>query len=324
MRIARLKPADADPHGTYYHLLNRIAGIPGEFPFADVEKEMFIRLMKKLAGLYTLDLLAWQVMGNHFHLVVFAPANPPSPEEAARRFAAYHQSKRFVDPASSQGEQLAARLRDISWFMHDLQQQFACWYNRTRPARRRGMLWGNRFKSVVLEGAIAVWECIKYVELNCVRAKLVQDPADYRFGSWGEWNGTGIHPHAAALLRHLRYNLGEHTATWSLDDCQRELRMELARVSVGEAHGTTEQIEAAMTAAAATPAPLLTLHRRVRHWSDGQIIGTKLFIRSNLGAVLPTERLARHQYPPAIRFTQGMATASPPICAWRRLRPTAD
>ena len=323
MRTARLKPAGADPHGTYYHLLNRIAGMPGDLSFGDVEKEMFIRLMKKFAGLYTLDLLAWQVMGNHFHLVVFAPANPPLPEEAARRFAAFHHGKHSMDPASPQGEQLATRLRDISWFMHDLQQQFACWYNRTRPARRRGMLWGNRFKSVVLEGVTAVWECLKYVELNCVRAKLVQDPADYRFGSWGEWNGTGTHPHAAALLRHLRYNLGEHTAAWSLDDFQRELRMELARVNVSEAHGTTEQIEAAMTAAAATPAPLLTLHRRVRHWSDGLIIGTKLFIRTNLGAVLSPERLARHQYPPAGRFARETATTSPPICAWRRLRPVA-
>ena len=114
MRTARLKPAGADPHGTYYHLLNRIAGVPGEFPFGDVEKEMFIRLLKRLAGLYTLDLLAWQVMGNHFHLVVFAPANPPSPEEAARRFAAYHQGKRFVDPASPSGEHLASRLRQFT------------------------------------------------------------------------------------------------------------------------------------------------------------------------------------------------------------------
>ena len=48
MRIARLKPQDADRHGTYYHMMNRIAGLPGEFPFGDVEREMFIRLLKKL------------------------------------------------------------------------------------------------------------------------------------------------------------------------------------------------------------------------------------------------------------------------------------
>ncbi len=104
MRTARFKPAGTDPHGTYYHLLNRIAGVPGDLPFGDLEKEMFVRLMRKLTGLYTLDLLAWQVMGNHFHLVVFAPTVPPSPEDAVRRFAAFHHGKRFVDPASPQGK----------------------------------------------------------------------------------------------------------------------------------------------------------------------------------------------------------------------------
>jgi len=320
MRSARFKPVGADLPGTYYHLLNRIAGVPGEFHFGDVEKEMFIRLLKRWASLYALDVLAWQVMGNHFHLVVFAPAEPLSPVEAANRYAAFHRGKRFVDPVSPRGERLAMQLRDISCFMHDLQQQFASWYNRTRPTRRWGVLWGDRFKSVVLEGATAVWECIKYVELNCVRAGLVQDPADYRFGSWGEWNGTGTHPYAAALFRHLRLNLGEHAVEWSIDDFQRELRMELARVSVGEAHGTTENIEAARTAAANRPAPLLTLHRRVRYWSDGLIIGTKLFIRTNLGTIIPAERLARHQYPPAVRFAWGTAATSLTICAWRRLR----
>ena len=32
--------------------MNRVAGMPGEFPFAGVEKGMFVRLVKKLAGLY--------------------------------------------------------------------------------------------------------------------------------------------------------------------------------------------------------------------------------------------------------------------------------
>lgn len=323
MRTARFKPAGADPHGTYYHLVNRIAGLPGEFPFGDVEKEMFIRLIKKLAGFYTLDVLAWQVMGNHFHIIVFSPAESPSSEEAARRFEAYHNGKKVLDPTSPSCLELTGRLRDISWFMHDLQQQFTCWYNRTRPGRRRGILWAERFKSVVLEGSTAVWECIKYVELNCVRAGVVRDPADYRFGSWGEWNGAGAHPYAETLIRHLHYNLGEHTRDWTLNDFYCEFRKEMARISTAEAHGTTAQIEAAVAVAAAGPAPLLTLNRRVRHWSDGLIIGTRIFIRNNLSRVLPSERLDRHQYPLAIRSARAAEAGQSfaPIYAWRRLRP---
>jgi len=54
------------------------------------------------------------------------------------------------------------------------------------------------------------------------------------------------------------------------------------------------------------------------------IIGTKLFIRTNLGTVLSPERLARHQYPPAVRLERSLAMTSPPVCAWRRLRLAAD
>ena len=63
MRDSRHKPLDADPgRGTYYHLINRTAGSPGEFPFGDLEKEQFLHLLKKLCAYYTIDVLAWQVM----------------------------------------------------------------------------------------------------------------------------------------------------------------------------------------------------------------------------------------------------------------------
>ena len=34
---------------------------------------------------------------------------------------------------------------------------------RTRPCRRRGSLWASRFKNVVLESGLAVWDCWKYI-----------------------------------------------------------------------------------------------------------------------------------------------------------------
>ena len=45
-RYARIKPDDV---GTYYHLTNRIAGMPGELPFGDVEKEKMVSLIKDLS-----------------------------------------------------------------------------------------------------------------------------------------------------------------------------------------------------------------------------------------------------------------------------------
>ena len=316
MRPDRQKPVDADPcRGTYYHLYNRSAGLPGEFFFGDPEKEMFLRIMKKLGTLYTLDILAWQVMGNHFHIVVFAPEQPPTPEEAARRYRIYHNDKKKLDPDTPECQFLAEKLRDFSYFMHGLQHQFSTWYNRTK--NRRGALWAGRFKSTILEGETALWNGIMYTELNAVRAKIVADPADYRFGSWGEWNGAGTHPYADALLGHLRHTQGGHTANWSLSNFQQELRAELARIHAAEqVNATSATIEAAITEAV-TPASLTALDRRVRYWSDGLAIGSKLFLEKVMSDLLPTQKVENHRTSP--QFQTANVTI-PPICAWRRLR----
>jgi hypothetical protein len=63
MRQPRLKIDEVD---TFYHCYNRVAGDPGYFPFEDAEKERFIRLIKKLSRFYTVDVVAHQVLSNHF------------------------------------------------------------------------------------------------------------------------------------------------------------------------------------------------------------------------------------------------------------------
>ena len=318
MRDSRHKPLDADPgRGTYYHLINRTAGSPGDFPFGDLEKEQLLRLLKKLCAYYTIDVLAWQIMGNHFHLAAFAPAAEPSPEETARRYETYHNGKHHLNPDTPECLRTAASLRDISAFMHDLQQQFTSWYNKTH-GNRRGALWAGRFKNPILEPRQTLLSLMTYIELNAFRAKLVEDPADYRFGSWGEWSATGTHPFAATLLHHLRYNFGEHTADWTLADFHRELRTEFARIIEGDKReATPDSIQQAMTTAA-KPAPLTAFNRRVRYWSDGLAIGSRLFLRNLMTQWHPAEKVENHRTSP--QFQPANSATPPPICAWRRLR----
>lgn len=76
MRMARIR---YDLEMCYYHLMNRVAGEPGYFPFGDVEKEKLFRLAVDLSRFYSLDLLSVVVMGNHYHIVCAAPAEPPRP-----------------------------------------------------------------------------------------------------------------------------------------------------------------------------------------------------------------------------------------------------
>ena len=152
MRIARQKPINASangPAGTYYHITNQVAGKARRACFGEPEKEKFLAQIKVLSRFYVIQPLFCTMMGNHYHLVVFVPAKAPSSETAIQRFQDYYNGEQAL--SASQARKLPERLRDISRFMHDLQHPFTCWYNRTRPERRRGMLWQGRFKSTILD-----------------------------------------------------------------------------------------------------------------------------------------------------------------------------
>jgi hypothetical protein len=58
------------------------------------------------------------------------------------------------------------------------------WYNKEN--KRVGTLWEERFKSVLLQGGGALATVAAYIDLNPVRAKIVEDPADYRWSGYGE------------------------------------------------------------------------------------------------------------------------------------------
>ena len=74
---------------------------------------------------------------------------------------------------------------DLSEFMMTLKQKFTIWFNRNHD--RVGTLWESRFRSVVVEGAWKSLLCVAaYIDLNAVRAGLVDDPKDYRWCGYCE------------------------------------------------------------------------------------------------------------------------------------------
>jgi hypothetical protein len=68
------------------------------------------------------------------------------------------------------------RMHDLSQFMKTVLQRFTRWFNREHE--RRGVLWEERFKSVIVESGVAARTIAAYIDLNPVRAGLVADPAD--------------------------------------------------------------------------------------------------------------------------------------------------
>ena len=213
MRRAREKPADTD---CYYHVYNRVAGMPGDKPFRAREKARFLKIARKLAKYYVIEVTSFVAMGSHYHLTLFVPAEVPSRQVTCKRYHDYYQGRKELDPDSQDCERIALMLRDLSCFMHDLQQQFTVWYNRTRVKGprsrasslqgrqvRRGSVWADRFKSKLLRSASAIWRCLIYHIMNPVRKKLVEDPVEYRYSCWGLWHLFRQHPFGESVERRI-------------------------------------------------------------------------------------------------------------------------
>jgi hypothetical protein len=76
------------------------------------------------------------------------------------------------------------RMHDLSQFMKSLMQRVTMSYNKRHD--RRGHLWEERFKSLLVEGHRNALSMISaYIDLNAVRAGLVKDPKDYRYCGYG-------------------------------------------------------------------------------------------------------------------------------------------
>jgi REP element-mobilizing transposase RayT len=312
MRQPRLKP---DYQDTWHHCYNRIAGCPGDFPFGTNEKEQFVRILLRISRLYTVRVLAYQVMSNHFHLILHTPADAPTPEEICRRYAEFHNHRRSLDPNSKLCALWGQRMRDISWFMAHLERLFTVWFNRTRPARRRGALWADRFKNTVLENGLAVWDCWKYVELNPVRAGLAPTPADYRHGSFGVWSQGGRHPFEHTLKDLLLPWLREVFRTESVDAVLRLLRQEFVRISAEAAHECPADVQSAIEIAGQPIRFSTQAHRRMRYWVDGLVIGSELFVRNVMRRMRGSEHVQKRRL---TRATE--ATADALLCSYRQLR----
>jgi hypothetical protein len=78
-----------------------------------------------------------------------------------------------------------ARMWDLSAYMKLLKQRFSQWFNGRHE--RKGTLWEERFRSVLVEGAgLALATMGAYIDLNPVRAGVVEDPKEYRWSGYGE------------------------------------------------------------------------------------------------------------------------------------------
>ena len=319
--------------------MSRVVG--GQMLLGAREKEVFRKMLFQVADFSGVEVLTYCIMDNHFHVLVRVPSSILSASstgsgqagseqgisdaELLRRFRVLYPKptkyqtasfKRFEsalqrgsEEATAMRERLLKRMHDLSEFMKTLKQRFSIWYNRNHD-NRLGTLWMERFKSVLVQGSGNPLQTMAaYIDLNPVRAGVVDDPKDYRWcgyaeavagctraqrgltriwstyadGSSREGNRIGIQ---SALADHRSLIFGKGSSPWTC-------RGKLIDRAAAERVLNKEKGELPLTA---------VLRCRVRYFTDGAVLGTAEFIRGYTGA---WQSSCGRQFPVKVHRAQG-------------------
>ena len=165
-----------------YHVMSRTA-LDG-FPLGDIEKDFMLDLIRRYSSLYLSEILGVCIMGSHFHLLLkMFPEYKFTDEQIKNRYVEFYGDERVF--ADGLIPSLREKLSNLSEFIREIKVGFARFYNRRH--NRRGYFWGDRFKSVIVEKGETLINCLAYIDLNPLRAGLVERPEEYR------WNSLGYH-----------------------------------------------------------------------------------------------------------------------------------
>jgi hypothetical protein len=173
-----------------------------------------------LSEVFTIELFAYAVMSNHYHLVVNINQNKAlslTHHEVISRWSKLFRVpavvERWQQGSAQEGETEVAeklvtlwrqRLADVSWYMRCLNEHIAREANREDGCK--GRFWEGRFKSQAILDNTGLLACMVYVDLNPLRACLVSTPEESADVSihqrlvehkrLAETNGTIVQPEA--------------------------------------------------------------------------------------------------------------------------------
>ena len=121
--------------------------------FTNADRNLYLRWLSQAASKYGAEIHAYVLMNNHVHLLITGT------EEGA-----------------------------LGRVMQSLGRRYVRYVNKTYD--RSGTLWEGRYRSNIVESDRYVLACYRYIELNPVRAGIVDNPDEYGWSSFG-FNGEG-------------------------------------------------------------------------------------------------------------------------------------
>jgi REP element-mobilizing transposase RayT len=275
----------------YYHMMSQI--VDQRFIFGEEEKSFFQGLMRRLERFMGVHVLTYSIMSNHFHVLLEIPdCETLSDNELLSRIDEYYPSvkrkeirkeyefwKAYSQQAGNEKElniwrqRYLDRMGSLSNFGKELKEQFTTWYNHRN--NRRGTLWAERFRSVLVEDShAALLTMAAYIDLNPVRAKIVKDPKAYRFCGYGEAMGGGMASISGicALAQMIRRD--NRTVDW--EKAQAIYRIHL--FAKGDGKGIDPKRVKEVLEAKGKLSKHELLSCRVRYFRDGLAIGSKEFV----------------------------------------------
>jgi REP element-mobilizing transposase RayT len=189
----------------YYHCVARCvrrAWLWGTDDFSGKEyshrKQWVIDRLQQLTNIFTIDICAYAVMSNHYHVVLHVDkerATTLTEQEVIARWKQlfglpmlvehYHKGQTTTKAEANRAKEIIhlwrGRLYDISWFMRCLNEHLARLANKEDNCK--GRFWEGRYKSQALLDEAGLLTAMAYVDLNPIRAGIAKTPETSDFTS---------------------------------------------------------------------------------------------------------------------------------------------
>jgi len=162
--------------------------------YSDLDRQHLLATLAEGAAQHRVAIHAYVLMDNHLHLLLM----PPDADALSR-------------------------------MMQSLGRRYVGWFNARH--QRSGTLWEGRFRAGLIEGERHLLACMRYIELNPVRAGLVAEPA--------QWPWSSARHHLGLARDAL---VTEHELYWSLGNTPFE-REHAYREFVAQGVALSEQMQ---------------------------------------------------------------------------------